>query len=465
MSPALRVTRAGGALRVGGPPPHPEQAALVEARGALLAWDVLAAEEAGLPVAEIHDPHAAADWLWEIYGPGGADAILGAGEGTSRVTAEGPAPAESGVLDAARRLGHLSWAAAWWPASAVAGVPALAPALLAAEQALAATAVEHLLDAPGALGPPLARRREPQDAAGLRDPGAPGAAGDPGGNEPPDGAAGDPLALGLSDAAAEDPVARLLRRAAPAAGVLAALAGDPELGAAARETAERLAAAAESWGVDWPEPGRPAPAAPRQAPAAPRLALAAGGPAGRHVFPGASGALGPPDSSGTPGLPGLAGLSGSVPVDWALVPPGAVDAAAGAAWSVTRRAGALLVTVTVPRAPRSPLDPREPHPPRLAARFGPVEFPLAPAPRRPGEFTGEAELPGAAVLLLPPARRALTVWAPGFAAPGRPGGPGEEATARRAALLRHAGHRLTAPGATLAERAAYHAGFTGGEPR
>ncbi|MEU5157598.1 hypothetical protein [Glycomyces sp. NPDC021274] len=117
--------------------PHPERTALLEARGALLYWDVL--DRTAHPAAEIHDPDLAADWLWELYGPDAAGAIL---NGDSHIATEWASP----VLDAARRLAHLRWAEAWWPSSHAAAVPALDTGLLRAEAAWRTAAVEHLLD-------------------------------------------------------------------------------------------------------------------------------------------------------------------------------------------------------------------------------------------------------------------------------------------------------------------------------
>ncbi|MFG3343137.1 hypothetical protein [Glycomyces sp. NPDC048151] len=117
--------------------PHPERTALVEARGALLYWDVL--DRNAHPSAEIHNEQLAADWLWEIYGPEAADAILDA---SGPIDTDWDAP----VLDAARRLAYLRWAEAWWPSSHAAGVPALDTGLLRAEAAWRTAGIEHLLD-------------------------------------------------------------------------------------------------------------------------------------------------------------------------------------------------------------------------------------------------------------------------------------------------------------------------------
>ncbi|CCH30941.1 hypothetical protein ABZ816_01575 [Actinosynnema sp. NPDC047251] len=326
----MRITRTDG-IEVG-EWPHPERAALLEGRGAVLAWDVLGD---AAPAARVHDPARAADWLWEAYGEQAAAGILGdAAEITARDWPEG------------RTLARLTWLEAWWPASAEAGVPALDPVVLLAERALATNAVEHLLDD-------------------------------------------------------EDATARALA-AVPADPVVAGLS-------------ERLAALAEDYGIVLP-----APVATRA-----EFALAAGGAAG---------------------VDGVTVHSGADPVDWALVPAGAVDAAADARWAVVRRGGGTFLDVVVPGGPRPDVP--------LAARFGPVDLPLEGTDDL-GRRTGRAAVPPT-VLLLPPAARRLTVYAPGFADPSdpsaRPADP--DAPARRAAIIAHARTRPDAPDATLTERLA-----------
>ncbi|RRR95818.1 hypothetical protein [Glycomyces terrestris] len=133
----LPVTREPGRILVGALPSAPEQTALVEARGALLAWDQL--DRRAHPAADVWDPALAADWLWEVYGPDAAAAIL---DGADTAAAEWDSP----VLAAARDLAHLHWAAAWWPASHAAAVPALPQGLLRAETAWRTAALDHLLD-------------------------------------------------------------------------------------------------------------------------------------------------------------------------------------------------------------------------------------------------------------------------------------------------------------------------------
>lgn len=301
---------------------HPERTALVEAAGALVSWDLLGGPQ---PVTDVHDADRAAAWLWELQEP---DAVA-----------------------AVHRLAYLNWARDWWPASAVAGVPPLHPAVLAAEHALATAAVSHLLD----------------------------------------------------DAEATE---RALSALLPLP--VDALATHADL----RALADELADVAENYGVTPPEP---APSSTRD-----NYALAAGGG-------------GQPD--------GIVVHRGSAPVDWSLVPRGAVDAAADATWTILRRNGSSVLEASVLPCPGS-------FPPPLAARFGPVELALEPTPA--GELTGTVPLPATA-LLLPADQRVLTVYAPGFATPAP---PDPDAADRRAALVAFAVARLDDPAATVAERTA-----------
>ncbi|MEU5875556.1 hypothetical protein AB0A73_28830 [Glycomyces sp. NPDC047369] len=131
------VERTATAILVGPRPPHPERTMLVEARGALLSWDAL--DLRAHPAAEVFDARAAGDWLWEVYGPEAAAAVLGEA-GTVATEWESP------VLDAARNLALLRWAGAWWPASHAAGIPALPVGLLRAETAWRTAGLDHVLD-------------------------------------------------------------------------------------------------------------------------------------------------------------------------------------------------------------------------------------------------------------------------------------------------------------------------------
>ncbi|MDU0288594.1 hypothetical protein [Saccharothrix longispora] len=325
----MRVTR-GRTLVVGDWPELPERTALVEAAGAVLAWDVLVD---GPPAARVDDPERAADWLWEVYGDAAADVLGGADE------VDVPVGGDLPVRDACRVLAQLTWARAWWPASAAAGVPALDPVLLAAERAVATSAAEHLLDDPDATARAVA-----EVVGDVPDPG---------------------LALRVAELAEDCGVVR-----------------DP-------------------------------------APTRSSHALAAG-------------VTGP--------RAGVTVLSGLFPVDWALVPQGAVDAAAPVEWAVVRRQGGTFLDVTVVAGPGRT---------RLAARFAGVDVPLDSTDDL-GRVTGSAPVP-ASLLLLPADRRVPAVYAPGFAEPAPPAPDAEE---RRAAILAYARSRAGSPTATLTERAA-----------
>ncbi|MEU5692853.1 hypothetical protein [Actinosynnema sp. NPDC020468] len=324
-------------MRPNGWPAFPERTALLEADGALLAWDVLAGSP--VPAVRVHDEARAADWLWEVYGAA-ADAVL-AGEDV-----DVPEEGDRRVRDACRVAAHLSWARSWWPASASAGVPALDPVLLHAERALAVAAVEHLLDDP-------------------------------------------------------DATARALAEVGP----VAAATSDPEVDA----LVARLVEVAEDYGVV------PDQVVPRRS----AFALAAGGSAEA----------------------GLVVLSGQSSVDWNLVPQGVVDAAAPATWSVARRDGGTFLDVVVPAGPRGGVP--------LAARFGDLDV-VVDGVDDLGRLTGSAPAPATA-LLLPPDRRVLTVYAPGFA---EPVAPEPDAAPRRAAVVAYALARVGAAEATLTERVA-----------
>lgn len=138
MSVWVRVE--GGTATVSHERPVTERAAIrtamIEARGALLSWDAVSAER--FPDAEIHSPVEAAGWLAEIYGDDITQAVR------TEADADFSLPEDTELVDAARRLATLTWARDWWPAGSF--TPALSTPLLAAEIAVAAHAVEHLLD-------------------------------------------------------------------------------------------------------------------------------------------------------------------------------------------------------------------------------------------------------------------------------------------------------------------------------
>jgi hypothetical protein len=134
-------------------------------------------------------------------------------------------------------------------------------------------------------------------------------------------------------------------------------------------------------------------------------------------------------------------LSGANAVDWALVPSGVVDAAADAEWAVVRADGTTYLEVTVALVPGVRT--------RLAARFGQVEVDLDRTDDL-GRLTGRAPVP-ATVLLLPPAQRVLTVYAPDFARPGESFADDQD---RRDALVAYARSRIESTSATYTERMA-----------
>ncbi len=101
--------------------------------------------EAGLPTAEIHDVQRAQQWLWAVYGEQVAAAVHACAVGelaSVRVPAE-PTP----LAGSAARLGFGHWAARWWPASHLDGVPALQPDVLGLELAALTHACQQLFDA------------------------------------------------------------------------------------------------------------------------------------------------------------------------------------------------------------------------------------------------------------------------------------------------------------------------------
>lgn len=137
---SLWITIADGRATLARTAPAVERAplrtALIEARGALLSWD--AASDDRFPDAVIHSPVESLPWLAEIYGDEIATAVRAADERTI------PLPQDAESVDAAHRLAALTWASHWWPAGVY--TPPLDGAVLAAETAVAADVVAHLLD-------------------------------------------------------------------------------------------------------------------------------------------------------------------------------------------------------------------------------------------------------------------------------------------------------------------------------
>lgn len=138
---------------------------VLEVVGGHLSWRLDAGQRT--PAAVLHDPVAAQDWLWAVYGEAVAVAVADGNMG------EMPsAPALSELADSARRLGYAHWAARWWPASIIDGIPALDPRVLDQDLVALTEACEMIVDGADALlsqsvsRPVAATRRDYALAAG-----------------------------------------------------------------------------------------------------------------------------------------------------------------------------------------------------------------------------------------------------------------------------------------------------------
>jgi len=333
----------------------PLRTALVEAAGAQLTWDVTA--PAPLPDTDVHDALAASAWLADVYGATVADAVFRGVDVEIALDAFG----DPTIVDAVRALGHLNWARAWWPASS--GIPALDPAIVAAEVAVTSHLLTHLLDD-------------------------------------------------------EDAVEHAMTDAHDAPAALAAL--PPALAADAAELAAVLDALAEDHGVAW----APTPPADVRS----EWALAAGGERRASA------------------ADGVVIAQGTAPVRWSDVPTQTVDAAAEARWTLLQGTDTPFLQVEVP-AVQGVLSA-----PELHAVFGPPALDVDVVLRRADSvFVGETVVPASA-LFLPPGARTLRVHDPLLVSPDEP--EAAESAEDRAEVLAFATTRLTAPDASLAERAA-----------
>lgn len=156
---------------------------VLEVIGGHLSWNLFAGQP--LPAAVLDDPESAQDWLWAVYGEdvalavadtalahahadADAEATLGDADASADVDADADAdadamrhhmpsavPARPELVNALHRLAYAHWAARWWPASTVDGIPALDPDLLAAEITELTDACDTALD--GADAEPFAR--------------------------------------------------------------------------------------------------------------------------------------------------------------------------------------------------------------------------------------------------------------------------------------------------------------------
>lgn len=113
---------------------------VLEVLGGHLSWSLLSGQR--LPAAILHDLTAAQDWLWAIYG---ASVAVAATDHTEPVelSAEPHLPE---IATAARRLAYAHWAARWWPASTLDGIPVLDQRLLDDEIAALTEECELLVD-------------------------------------------------------------------------------------------------------------------------------------------------------------------------------------------------------------------------------------------------------------------------------------------------------------------------------
>lgn len=205
-----------------------------------------------------------------------------------------------------------------------------------------------------------------------------------------------------------------------------ALVEDPVLGTTATDIVNRLADLADDHGVELRADQAATPARPDD------WTLAAG----------------------TSGGDTLTVMTGTTAVDWTRVAPGQVDAAANAAWSVSRRSGTTVVSASIAAAPSTPDSTTAA---RLRARLGDVEIVLH-RNRDASVYSGEAET-DSSVLRIAPAHRILQVYSPHIAAhPTQNTDP--DAASRRTAIITRARRCLTAEDASLAERAAH----VGGQP-
>ncbi|NKY45408.1 hypothetical protein [Nocardia cerradoensis] len=147
---------------------------VLEVIGGHLSWSLLSGHT--LPAAVLHDPDAAQEWLWAVYGEPVALAVADGRSGELVAT-----PARDELSDAARQLGYAQWAAHWWPASTIDGIPALDPDLLARDIAALTESCDLCVDGADALPWPVPpseavapRRQDYALAAGPTDAGRTG---------------------------------------------------------------------------------------------------------------------------------------------------------------------------------------------------------------------------------------------------------------------------------------------------
>ncbi|MEU4842106.1 hypothetical protein [Nocardia testacea] len=174
MADSVRIRRIGPGLwsiaPAGAPAPVDADpgldTAVLEVGGGHLSWSVPAGPR--VPAATLHDLDTAQEWLWALYG---AEVAVAADEYTEPVTLSAR-PERPELAAAVRRLGYAHWAARWWPASTVDGIPALDAAELEREIAELSEFCESVVDGADAVDPAEAETgAEAADRLGASAPG------------------------------------------------------------------------------------------------------------------------------------------------------------------------------------------------------------------------------------------------------------------------------------------------------
>lgn len=118
-------------------------AAVLEVDGAVLSWTV---DEPDSPAQITFTDLTRADWLWQLVGEDGHQAIAaraaGSSDGSEEIDLAG-VEVRPGSLDRLRRLAVGHWLRRWWPASVRDGIAGLNPAVLDAEIAVATVGADE----------------------------------------------------------------------------------------------------------------------------------------------------------------------------------------------------------------------------------------------------------------------------------------------------------------------------------
>jgi hypothetical protein len=144
----MRLVAESGLWSTGQRVAHPQLAAVLEVRGAVLSWTV--DDPSAAAQITFTDP-ARADWLWRVLGEQGHTALAAAVDGRAPDPTQGidltGVEQLPGSVDRLRRLALGHWLRRWWPGSQLDGIAALDGALLDAEIAvLTAAAQDYFTD-------------------------------------------------------------------------------------------------------------------------------------------------------------------------------------------------------------------------------------------------------------------------------------------------------------------------------